>query len=135
MKLSGTALGRSLEPPTSRKLTWCVMERVKSSLFSSHCPHWLVSLVSLLSFSLHFVFPLPASTYLLCSLIPFIHFLPSFLTSRIHFFSIPLISFLSLQAPLCLSLSSSRSSLSVSLSVCQQPSGLFVFILCLENKV
>lgn len=34
-----------------------------------------------------------------------------------------------------LSVSPSRSSLPVSLSDCQQPDGLFVFILCLENKV
>lgn len=125
MKLSGTALGRSLEPPTSRKLTWCVMERVKSSLFSSHCPHWLVSLVSntcissmcpcyLSLYILCFLYQL--FSFLLCSFIYFIHFLPSFLTSRIHFFSF--LSFHSFLYKL-LSVSPSRPLAPPSLSPCQ----------------
>lgn len=118
MKLSGTALGRSLEPPTSRKFTWCVMERVKSSLFSSHCPHWLVSLVS--NTCISSMCPCYLSLYILCFLyqllltsfapsFPVSHFLPSFLTSHIYLFFhsshlIPFFTSSSLSLPLVLSL-------------------------------
>lgn len=113
MKLSGTALGRSLEPPTSRKLTWCVMERVKSSLFSSHCPHWLVSLVS--NTCISSMCPCYLSLYILCFLYQLVlTSFPSF-TFSLHslhpasFFShsshfIPFFTSSSLSLPLVLSL-------------------------------
>lgn len=130
MKLSGTALGRSLEPPTSRKFTWCVMERVKSSLFSSHCPHWLVSLVSNTCISsmcpcylsLYILFPLPAITYLLCSFIPCLSLSP-FIPYIPHLFIFSFLSFNSFLYKL-LSVSPSRPLAPPSLSPCQSANSL-----------
>lgn len=88
---------------------------------------FLVSFTSLFPLSACFFSPLlPLQSFSL-SLSPFIPQFPPYCFSLLHSF---LYKLLSVSPSLPLAPPSS-----VSLSACQQPDGLFVFILCRENKV